>query len=148
VGDNGDIYDSGNGAVRVSVTYLAVAQNCDALSPCDPYFVLSVDSNGDGTYECSRTSSEYTDINIVSNPSDAFVLCDIPDGSSSIKVYIQVYDADVFNPAEAIDYVPESTGAWYIYTVVTPFSETQSESGDGSNGYPANLTWNIQVRAA
>jgi hypothetical protein len=148
VGDNRDIYDSGNGGVRISVTYLAVAQDCDAFSPCDPFFVLSVDVNGDGTDECSRTSPEYTDINILTNPSGAFLLCDIPDGSSSIKVTIEAYDNDVFNPPEAIDYVPESTGAWYIYTIVAPFSESQSESGDGSNGYPAQLTWSIQVVAA
>lgn len=148
VGDNRDIYDSGNGAVRVSVTSLAVSQDCDAFSPCDPYFILSIDANSDGTDECSRTSVEYTDINILNNPSDAFVLCDIPDGSSSIRVSIRVYDADVFNPAEAIDYVPESTGAWYIYTVTSPFSETQSDTGDGANGYPAQLTWEIRVVAA
>lgn len=148
VGDNKDIYDSGNGGVRVSITYLAVAQDCDAFSPCDPYFIISVDANGDGVDECSQTSSEYTDTNILTNPSGAFVLCDIPDGSSSIKVTIEVYDADVFNPPEAIDYVPDSTGAWYIYAIVAPFSESQSDSGDGSNGYPAQLSWNIQVAAA
>lgn len=148
VGDNADIYDSGNGGVRISVSYLAVAQDCDAFSPCDAFFGLSVDANSDGTYECSRTSPEYTDINILTNPSGASVLCDIPDGANSIRVTIEVYDADVFNPPEAIDYVPENTGAWYIYTIAAPFSESQSESGDGSNGYPAQITWSIQVAAA
>ncbi len=147
IGDNADIYDSGNGGVRVWVTYLAVAQNCDTLSPCDPVFTFGVDSNGDGTDECVRTSQEYTDTNILSNPSDAFIVCDIPDGASSIKASIRVVDNDVLG-TEAIDYVPESTGNWYIYTIPSPFSESQSDTGDGSNGYPAQLSWSIQVVAA
>jgi len=142
-----DFYDSGNGGVRIAILSLAVAQDCDAFSPCDPFFILGIDANGDGTYECTRTSPEYTDVNVLTNPSGASVVCDIPDGSQSIKVRIQVYDNDVLNAPETIDYVPESTGAWYIYTVLTPFSGTTSESGDGSNGYRANLSWSDQVVA-
>lgn len=123
---------------------LAVSQNCDFFTPCDPFFVLELDANSDGTSDCTRTSAEYTDTNVLSNPPDAILVCDVPDGAVSIKLSVRVFDADVLNPPEPIDYAA-GVGSAVVYTLASPFSETRTEMGDASNGYAAQLSWTVEA---
>ncbi len=148
IGDNADIYDSGNGGVRVWITYLAVAFDCDRdpTSPCDPLFLLHVDSDNDGTIDCAQLTPPYPDTNVLTNPSGASVVCDVPEASTSLKVAIFVSHW-TGSDGQPIDYTPESATTSRTYTIPRPFSESHSESGDGRNGYPAQLSWSIEVTA-
>lgn len=143
-GDNADIYDSGDAAVYVKVTYLAVFQDCDTFSPCDPYFTIRIDLNQDGNIDCERTSATFQDQNILDPSSSAWVKCNVPERSVSMYVCISVFDSDVTG-WEWIDYRPQSDGAATCYGMSTGSVYGRSDTGDGSNGYRATMTFETSI---
>jgi len=144
IGDNGDVYDSGDAAVYVEVTYLAVFSDCDTFSACDPYFVIRIDLNQDGSMDCERTSATFQDQNILDPSSSAWLKCNVPERSESMYVCISVFDSDVTG-WEWIDYRPQSDGAATCYGMNTGSVYGDSDTGDGSNGYRATMTFQTSV---
>lgn len=144
IGDNADFYDYGNGGIKVKVSYIAVTSDCDFWSACDPYFEFRIDANNDGSYEFNKKSPTTQDRNVISNPSGAYYIVDIPDGKSRISFCIIAFDDDV-TADETIDYTPGGDFA-YCHTVYSPYSDSWSYSGSSPSGpHYARLDYSISV---
>jgi hypothetical protein len=130
VGDNADFYDSGNGRIRISITFFRGDETADMLSSCDPYFIVMVDSDMDGTYDIEDTSEIYQDSETLYNP--FFLVVDVPDGQQNFKFLIKVYDSD-WDGDDPIDYTTSSSSYWYSHICSSPFDHSWSYDGDEDN---------------
>jgi len=126
-GDNSDFYDSGNGKVKIAVTYYTEDGTADVLTWGDPYFVVRVDRTASGVFDDPLTSEIFTDTQTLNSP--YAVVVDVPDNSQSLKFSIQVYDSDTGGSYQVMDYCPESDGNYYLHTVPAPFSGSWSYDG-------------------
>jgi hypothetical protein len=146
VGDNADFYDSGNGKIKVSITLYQGDGSADFWTSGDPYFIIRVDANNDGTYDVTEQSSVYVDTERVTNPFSLTV--DIADGTPAVKFSILVYDDDI-DASDVIDYTPSTAGTSYSQVVTSPFTGSWSYDGDddGLSEIDCELEYSISVTA-
>ena len=93
ISDDEDIYDSGNGGIKVCITYYKADGSSDHEGGVpDPYFKIWVDIDGDYQIDPgeSKTSSVYTDQEEICYPLSFTV--DIDDDVSAIYIQINAYD--------------------------------------------------------
>lgn len=96
------------------------------LTEMDPYFIIKIDTDNDGDWDETYTSSVFWDDIIIYYPYSVEI--DIEDGQQSIRFLIMVYDDDDFGSDQIIDYYPTSS-YWYTHTVYAPYSESWSYDG-------------------
>jgi len=146
--------DSGNGAVKVWVTFFRMTSGpyCGSGDLCDIWFGMTVDVDGDPPWDCALGAGDspvHTDQGDkwLQDPEGAFVVCDIPDDAASITVSIGAneQDAGSFSP---IDFTPESGPPEYLVTVLHPFSETHALEGDSDAYLRDRLDWAVKGVAA
>jgi hypothetical protein len=146
VGDNADFYDSGNGKIKISIDRYQGDGTADFWTSGDPFFVIRVDINNDGTYDQTYTSDVFTDTELLSSPYS--IVIDIADSTSAFRFSITVYDSDL-DGDQVIDYNPESGYTGYIHTIYSPFSGSWSYNGsdDGLSEIDCMLDYSVSVTA-
>jgi hypothetical protein len=91
VGDNADVYDVGDGAVRIVIQELALFdfQPCGA-DVCDVIFRFRVDVDGADPFgpACTADSSVYTDVESILTEPGASVTCDVDERATAVLVEI------------------------------------------------------------
>jgi hypothetical protein len=143
-GDNADFYDSGNGKIKISITLYQGDGSADFWTSGDPYFIIRVDTNDDGTYEVIGESNVFVDTERIVNPYSLTV--DINDGTPVLRFVISVYDDDI-DTSDVIDYTPTTSGTAYSHLVLSPFTGSWSYDGDddGLSEIDCELEYSISV---
>jgi len=144
VGDNADFYDSGNGKVKISIDSYQGDGTADFWTYGDPFFVIRIDSNNDGTFDATYTSSVFSDTELLTNPYSVTV--DLADGTAAFRFSITVYDSDLEGDY-VIDYSPSPSYTGYTMTVYSPYDQSWSYNGsdDGLSEIDCILDYSISV---
>ena len=121
IGDNADIYDDGNGGIKVAITKYQGDYYGDEWGETDPYFTICISTYNDGTGEWEdidcKTSIVYDNTNSVSHPVSLIV--DVNDDVQCIRVMISAMDYDVWSSDDQIDLNGDS-GSRILYTYFYP----------------------------
>jgi len=117
-GDNSDFYDAGNAKVKITILSYQGDGEADLLSYGDPFFIVALDTDGDGYVDFYDYSTTFQDTETLDHPFETTF--DIPDNSTTIYLEVLVYDNDAFNDPEIMDYNPSSSSLKYIEQVLIP----------------------------
>lgn len=144
IGDNSDFYDSGNGKVKIAINSYQGDGTADFWTFGDPFFVIRVDVNNDGTYDLTYTSSIFVDTELLTSPYSVTV--DLTDGTAAFRFWISVYDSDLEGDY-VIDYAPSSSGTSVSHAVFPPFAGSWSYNGsdDGLSETDCILDYSLSV---
>jgi hypothetical protein len=126
VGNNADFYDQGNGEVKVAITWYQGDGTADGLSDGDPYFIIKVDTNNDGSYDFNDISPVSQDNETLVNP--YYIITDIPDQTHTIRFTISVYDSD-YGDDQIIDCNPTAGNTTIEQIVNAPFTGSWTSDG-------------------
>lgn len=97
IGDNTDIYDYGNGAIKVEIlSYQGENYADDEGGLPDPYFIITVWTieAGEWKYLGGTTTTTYVDTDNIYRPSDGKVIIDVNDDIPFVIFRITAYDKD------------------------------------------------------
>lgn len=113
VGDNADVYDAGDGAVRVTIQQLVLFdyQPCGP-DVCDVLFRFRVDVDGADPFQpsCTATSDVYANVSSALTEPGASVTCDVDERASVVLVEIIVQE----DGGTIFDYVPVAGQSYLI----------------------------------
>lgn len=142
VGDVADFMDSGNGCVRISLASFTFIGDEDYYRwryyPF-PWFRISVDLDGDGTYDAVHESPVFNG----SLPLTDFysLTVDVRDDAATFKFTIFAYDVwevsnNLVTEYEIMDYSPVEGAQSTEHTVGLPYDGQWSASGEGDTYTP------------
>jgi flagellar basal body-associated protein FliL len=145
--DAQDIYDLGDAKLKISIDVFQGNYNDGgpgaSIYP-DPYFKISIDYNNDGVIDDSRISQTFSENRISIMTSPYFASFDIPDNSTGITIYIDVFD-DNFEGAPWVYDITNSTSTTGVnQTITAPFGGSWQDGNMGSTGN-GRVEYNVKI---
>ena len=142
IGSLTDLLDSGDAGIHIFIDQYSANLTADEEdSFLDPYFVLKVDIESDGSWDETYQSPTYNDGNVPSGTQIELIF-DVEDDLKNITFTIEVWDDDQLTNDESIDYSVSSSRDWeeHVLTLTAEEYEKGSTSvygevfqSDGSN---------------
>ena len=150
IGDNDDIYDAGNGGIKVCISSYQGDGSSDESGAPDPYFNITIWAYQAGQWKIlgSKTSSIYTNTDSVSYPLTLTI--DVDDDIPYVYIGIYAYDDDFWSSDDIIDLNGTSTSYYdaccYFYPRTNSYS-TFSDDGrlDLADEMDGEIEWYCQV---
>jgi hypothetical protein len=148
VGDNADVYDQGNGAVRIVIQELVRLDSslCDG-DICDLVFRFGIDVDGSDPFTrvCDGNSTVYPDVEFGLVEPGASMTCDVDERATAVLVEIVVED----DAGTVMDYHPNA-GLRYVTTRVEfpPSGYYSIAAMFPYDGPPIQLDWRAAIVGA
>lgn len=143
VGDNSDFLDSGNGGLRIHLTYFqffGYSGSYYRWKPLpSPWFIVNVDLNLDGVYDIVRESEVFLPTNTLTD----FLTMDIDTPDNLERIAVTITACDVWESTsvsvtdyEILDYSPVDGSKTMLHTLDLPFEGSWTLTGFGDEDSP------------
>lgn len=152
IGDNADIYDLGNGGIKISITNYE-GDEIEEVKNIDPFFIIkfwySNKIGDDFVLDSEETSSVFYDKKEIMNPFSATF--DVADDIYSTKIFIESKSYSSYNHNKSIDINGESISNFsiidYFYPKESPNPQWNIVNGnlDDVDEYDAVVHYKIEI---
>ena len=117
VGDNSDLLPNGDAYLMFNVNFLTadVSQTYDSFSAPDMFMQVIIDWDCNGENDIGLISNTHVDDYYVDTSDNMYVSTNISESESEICFLIQIFDSDVWDAHDEMDYV-NGAGTYFWFT--------------------------------